>query len=151
MAGSVALVGCLGLLIILVSCSSKPQVETVTIDPGYHPTPMPSPIPAGTLVIREQELPVADRDVEIAGDRIAEATIHLTRRERTAALRALIQARTAATRALDRRRRSGIPADDLVSTLAGLDRAERAIQHGELGDARRQLIILDRQLDGLEP
>lgn len=132
-------------VVALSSCSSKPVVETVTTDSGRRST-----IPAATPVVYAHPLPTPDRDVETAGDAIAEATVHLNKRQSAAALRALLKARAAATRALDQRTQHNIPGEALIATLRELDSAERNIQRGALPDARLQLISINRQLDKIK-
>ncbi|HYY98249.1 MAG TPA: hypothetical protein VE642_06635, partial [Pyrinomonadaceae bacterium] len=62
------------------------------------------------------------------------------------------RARRATARALEARQRKDAKdahADTLLSTLKGLDSVQRAIERGAFDDAHRQLVALDRGLDGL--
>ncbi len=88
-----------------------------------------------------------DRDVETIGDRIAEATFYLKRKQSAAALRALQQAQLATNHAITLRERGGIGDKEMVFTLNELTSAERSIQRGAIEDATRQLNALNRRLD----
>ena len=87
--------------------------------------------------------------MELAGDRIAEVEVYLRKRQSAAALAALTRARRATARALEARQHKGAHADALLSTLKGLDSVQRAIERGAFDDAHRQLVTLDRGLDGI--
>jgi hypothetical protein len=119
--------------------------ETVTIDSTRHMV-----IPAGTLVASTRTLPVQERNVEAAGDCIAEATVYLKNRQTAAALRALHQAQAATNHALATRRSKGTDDKDLLTIANELVAVEHAIQKGALDDAARQLNALDNKLDALE-
>jgi hypothetical protein len=121
-----------------------PVVETVTTaarPAAASPTPAP--------VYFTPQLPQRDPEVELAGDRIAEVEVYLKKRQSAAALAALTRARRATTRALEERQHKGAHADALLSTLKGLDSVQHAIERGAFDDAHRQLVALDRGLDGL--
>jgi hypothetical protein len=123
---------------------APPVVETVTTaarPPAAAPTPSP--------VYFTPQLPQRDAEVELAGDRIAEVEVYLKKRQSAAALAALTRARRATARALETRQHKGAHADTLLSTLKGLDSVQRAIERGAFEDAHRQLVTLDRSLDGL--
>lgn len=120
-------------------------VETVTtgLDP-QRPPAKTSP------VYTTPQLPERDEDVERAGDKIAEATVYLSRRQRTPALRALSEARAAARHAYDRRAQQRDPSTrQLLAAIRELDAAETAVEHGSLPDARQKLVAINRQLDRL--
>jgi len=119
-------------------------VETVTT-PARTAAALPTPAPAYFT----PQLPQRDAEVELAGDRIAEVEVYLKKRQSAAALAALARARRATTRALEERQHKGAPADALLSTLKGLDSVQRAIERGAFEDAHRQLVALDRGLDGI--
>jgi hypothetical protein len=121
-----------------------PVVETVTT-PARTPAAVPTPSP----VYFTTQLPQRDAEVELAGDRIAEVEVYLRKRQSAAALAALTRARRATTRALEARQHKGAHADALLSTLKGLDSVQRAIERGAFDDAHRQLVTLDRGLDGI--
>jgi hypothetical protein len=121
-----------------------PVVETVTTA-ARTPTAVPTPSP----VYFTSQLPQRDAEVELAGDKIAEVEVYLRKRQSAAALAALTRARRATARALEARQHKGAHADALLSTLKGLDSVQRAIERGAFDDAHRQLVALDRGLDGL--
>ncbi|HVF66293.1 MAG TPA: hypothetical protein VM914_01425 [Pyrinomonadaceae bacterium] len=118
-------------------------VETVTTP--ARPAAVPTPAPAYFT----PQLPQRDAGVELAGDRIAEVEVYLKKRQSAAALAALARARRATARALEERQHKGEHADALLSTLKGLDSVQRAIERGAFDDAHRQLVALDRGLDGI--
>lgn len=141
----VVIVG-VSLVFVLFSSARPPQQsdETVTIDSSRHVV-----IPTGTPVASTRTLPVQERDVETAGDRIAEATMYLKKKQTAAALRALHQAQAATNHALAARAPNGGGDKELVTTVNELAATERAIQRGALDDATRQLNALINKLDAL--
>lgn len=124
---------------------APPVVETVTT-PARPAAALPTPSPAYFTT----RLPRRDAEVELAGDRIAEVEVYLKKRQGAAALAALTRARRATARALEARHHEGAQADALLSTLKGLDSVQRAIERGAFDDAQRQLVALDRGLDGID-
>lgn len=122
----------------------SPVVETVTT-PARPAAALPTPSP----VYFTPQLPQRDAEVELAGDRIAEVEVYLKKRQSAAALAALTRARRATARALEERQHKGDHADALLSTLKGLDSVQHAIERGAFDDAHRQLVALDRSLDGI--
>lgn len=122
----------------------SPVVETVTT-PARTAAAQPTPSP----VYFTPQLPRRDAEVELAGDRIAEVEVYLKKRQSAAALAALTRARRATARALEERQHKGEHAEALLSTLKGLDAVQHAIEHGAFDDAHRQLVTLDRGLDGI--
>lgn len=141
----VLLAGGCGLLVWAAAATrrSAPVVETVTT--GVRPAP-----PAATpFYVAEPALPPRDAEVEQAGDRIAEVEVYLKKRQSAAALLALTRARHATARALEARRQKGSRGDELAATLKGLDSVQRAIERGQFDDAHRQLVALDKNLDGI--
>lgn len=120
-----------------------PVVETVTTP--ARPTAIQTPTP----FYFKPQLPRRDAEVELAGDRIAEVEVYLKKRQSAAALASLTSARRATARALEEQQRKGAHADALLSTLKGLDSVQRAIERGAFDDAHRQLVALDRGLDGI--
>lgn len=128
-----------------VGRAPKQIEETVTIDSTRHVV-----IPTGTLVASTRTLPVQERDVEVAGDRIAEATMYLKKRQTAAALRALHQAQTATNHALAARGFKVGGKEELLTIANELVAVEHTIQRGTLDDAVRQLNALDNKLDALE-
>ena len=138
-------------LVVAVACAAalfvrRPApavVETVTTGLD-RPTPAARPSPAAGA----PQLPARDEDVELAGDKIAEATVYLSRRQRPAALRALTEARAAARRAYERRSQQNDPdAHKLLAALRELELAQAAAERGPLPDARQRLIALNQRLD----
>lgn len=128
---------------LFVRRSTPAVVETVTTGLDRQ-TPATKPSP---LVIAPQ-LPARDEDVEKAGDKIAEATVYLSRRQRPAALRALTEAHVAARRAYERRSQQHDPdTHKLLAALRELELAQVAVERGSLPDARQKLIALNWQLD----
>lgn len=123
---------------------TPPVVETVTT-PARTAAALPTPSP----VYFTPQLPRRDAEVELAGDRIAEVEVYLKKRQSAAALAALTRARRATARALEERQHNGAHAEALLSTLKGLDSVQRAIEHGSFDEAQRQLVVLDRGLDGI--
>jgi hypothetical protein len=128
------------LLVYAATVRRPANVEIVT-------TPAHPPAPTSTPFVGNPTLPPVDRDVENAGDRIAEIGVYLRKRQSAAALTALTRARHATARAIESRQRRGSRVDELASALKGLDSVERAIQKGQLDDAHRQLVALDKSLD----
>jgi hypothetical protein len=122
---------------------SAPKEEIVTT-PAHAPAPTPTPI------VHTPNFKQTDPEVEQAGDRIAEVEVCLRKRQSAQALAALGRARRATARALESRKSRGERGDELASTLKGLDAVERAIQRGQLDDAHRQLIALDKSLDRID-
>src|SRR5262249_56052448 len=116
--------------------------ETATIAPNPHSTRATSP-----PVISASPLPATDGDLEVIGDHIAEAVVHLNQGRREAALRALDQAQTAARRAMMRRPITDKASERLKLTLREMEQARSMITRGKLGPAALALRKLDRQLD----
>jgi hypothetical protein len=137
---------CLALATGPLSCSQKRVEETVTVD-AARPSSVTSNAPPIAIA---PQLPARDPDVEQAGDRVAEAIMHLKKRQNAAALGALAQSRAAINRALrsDAHDEEGRE-EALRATLKGLESAERAIQHGALADATSQLVSLNRKIDSI--
>jgi hypothetical protein len=119
-------------------------VETVTTGLDSQLAPQPSP------VINAPQLPTRDEDVEHAGDKIAEATVYVSRRQKTAALRALTEARTSARRAYERRKLDSEPsAEKLRAALRELELAELAVERAA-PDAKQKLLALNQHLDVID-
>ena len=95
------------------------------------------------------QLPARDADLELAGDRVAEAITHLKKRQNAAALGALAQSRIAINRALRNESRDEEGREALRSTLKGIEAAERNIQRGALGEAATQLVALNKKVDAI--
>ncbi|HEX8708412.1 MAG TPA: hypothetical protein VF723_09240 [Pyrinomonadaceae bacterium] len=135
------------LLCSLAACSSSHVVETVTTDASRE-----SALPAGAEPIAlEPRLPARDPDIEMAGDRVAEAITYLNthrRDRREIALRALNQAEAAIAHALRAAVRDERARALLHLALKDLDSAEHAVQHGA-PEADKQLASLNKSLDEL--
>jgi hypothetical protein len=136
---------CLALVTLQPSCSQKRIEETVTVDAGRSST---STVNAQPVAIAPQ-LPARDADLEQAGDRIAEAVMHLKKRQAAAALTALGQSRAALNRALRGDGRDEDGREALRLTLRGIEAAEHTIQRGALTDAAAQLVALNRKVDSI--
>lgn len=131
----------------LAGCASHPVQEIVTTDASRS-----SALPAGAEPLAlAPKLPVRDPDIEVAGDRIAEALVYLNthrRDRREAALRALNQAEAAMGRAINARSQDDQLRTALRAALKDLDAAERAVGRGA-PDATKQLADLNNNLDNL--
>jgi len=136
---------CLVLIAVQPSCSQKRIEETVTVDAGRSSS---LAVNAQPVAIAPQ-LPARDADLEQAGDRIAEAVMHLKKRQGAVALTALAQSRAAINRALHSDGRDEEGREALHSTLKGIEAAERTIQRGALPDAAAQLVALNRKVDSI--
>lgn len=136
----------LWLLCSLSSCASKPPVEEVVTTDASRSSALP---PGAEAIAKEPKLPARDADIEVAGDRIAEAITHLNAKRREAALRALNQSETALNRALRAHARDNNISVSLRTTLKDLDAAQRAVQRGSQ-DATKQLATINKNLDGLD-
>lgn len=136
---------CMASIICLPACSQKRVEEVVTVDAGRSSSVA---VNAEPIAIAPQ-LPARDADVEQAGDRIAEAIMHLKKRQSAAALTALGQSRAAINRALRSDARDDAGREALRSTLKGIETAERTIQHGSLADAATQLGAINRKVDAI--
>jgi hypothetical protein len=131
---------------IIVRRPAPAVVETVTtgLDDSHAKAAL-------APVISTPQLPARDEDVERAGDKIAEATVYLSRRQKSGALRALSEARAAARRAYDRRSQLHDPASHkLLAAIKELEQAESAVERGAFPDAKQKLLALNRQLDQVE-
>lgn len=131
------------LMIIFSSLRSKPVEETITVDQNRaKPLPIvPVPIISG--------LPVADRDIETAGDRVAAAVIYLKRRQNEPALNALEQAKAATDRALRRKPEESKVRDQLLATNREIETVKELIRMGKVGNATRELKDVNQQLESV--
>jgi hypothetical protein len=145
--GALCCCGFLFILVWLAGCAARPVEEVVTTDATRS-----SALPAGAEPLAlAPKLPVRDPDIEVAGDRIAEALVYLNthrRDRREAALRALNQAETAINRAINVRSQDDQLRVALRGALKELDAAERILQRGT-SDATKQLTDLNKSLDNL--
>ena len=92
-------------------------------------------------------MPLADGDLEIIGDHIAEAIVYLNHGRRESALRALDQAQTASRHALTSHPTTDKINERLKLTLRETEQSRVAISRGKIGAAVFALRKLARQLD----
>lgn len=142
---SYRLIYLLPVILFWASCSSRPVEETVTVTPARHST-----VSVERPKVSTSQLPVRDPDIEKAGDLIAEATLHLRKRESAAGLHALAQAEAEIKRALDKTAQTRTTHDELLPALGELDTVRAAIHRGMFDDAIRRLGDLNRKLDSLD-
>lgn len=133
----------IALMIGFSSFRSKPIEETITVDQN-RATPLPIiPVPITST------LPVADRDIEAVGDRVAAAVIYLKRRQNEPALNALDQARAATDRALRRKSEESKVREQLLATDREIEKVKELIRKGKLGTATRELQDVNQQLESV--
>ena len=136
--------GCVVALIVFASSLRPvPVEEVITVDSTQSP---PQP---GAPVIHDDALPVADPDIETAGDRVAAAVIYLKRRQSEPALNALQQAQVAANRALTKKPDESNAKHQLISTTQEIERVKDLIRKGRMGYAAKELKRLDQTLDSV--
>ena len=137
------LCGGLVLMFFFSSLRSSPVEETITVDQS-RAKPQPN-----TPVSITGDLPVADPDIETAGDRVAAAVIYLKRRQNEPALNALEQAKVATDRALSRKAGETKVRDQLLATNREIELVKELIRKGKLGNATRQLADVNQQLEAV--
>jgi len=115
----------------------------VTLDPNRRPGAISPP------AISSAPLPEADSDLEIVGDQIAKAIVHLNRGRREAALHALDQAQSTSRRALASRPVTDKINERLKLALRETEQARRQIARGKSVAAALSLRKLARQLDAV--
>lgn len=130
-------------MVLISSLRSKPVEETITLDPSRAAPP------TNSTVMTTSELPLADRDIETAGDRVAAAVIYLTRRQSEPALNALQQAQAATNRALTRKPDGSQTKDQLLATNQEIETVKELIRKGKLGNATRELKDVDVKLESV--
>ena len=131
----------LALMIAASALRSKPVEVTITVDSDRaKPQPI-APVPLAT------ELPVADRDIETAGDHLAAAVIYLQRRQNDPALNALEQARAATERALTKKPAESKAREQLLATDRAIETVRELIRKGKLGSATKELKDVNQQLE----
>jgi hypothetical protein len=113
----------------------------VTLDSNRHIAAISPP------AISSAPPPEADSDLEIVGDQIAKAIVHLNRGRREAALRALDQAQNASRRGLANHQSSDTVNERLKLALRETEQARLQIARGKPGAAVISLRKLARQLD----
>ncbi|HEY6400656.1 MAG TPA: hypothetical protein VI479_04565 [Blastocatellia bacterium] len=126
---------------IVTSRALRKTGETVTLDSNRRIAEVSPPAISSAL------LPAADSDLEIVGDQIAKAIIHLKRGRRVAALRALDQAQTASRRGLANHQAPDTVNERLKLALRETELARLQIARGKPGAAALVLRKLARQLD----
>lgn len=126
---------------IVTSRALRKIDETVTLDSNRHIAGISPP------AISSAPLPLADGDLEMVGDQIAKAIIHLNRGRREAALRSLAQAQTASRRALANHQVTDMINERLKLALRETEQARLQIARGKPGAAALVLRKLARQLD----
>jgi hypothetical protein len=120
-----------------------PVEETITVD-STQATPQPV-----APVVHDGALPIADPDIETAGDRVAAAVIYLKRRQSEPALNALQQAQVAANRAVTKKPDGSKTRDELISTNQEIERVKELIRKGRMGNAAKELKHVDQTLDSV--
>jgi len=131
----------LAMMVFFSARRLKPLEETITVDSSRtRPVPeSPMPFPS--------ELPIADRDIETAGDRVAAAVIYLRHRQSEPALKALEQAAAATQRALERKPDKSSIRDELLATNQQIETAKDLIRSGKIGTATTALKEVDQRLE----
>ena len=138
---ALALCVVLALMIAASALRSKPVEVTITVDSDRAKPQPVAPVPLAT------ELPVADRDIETAGDRLAAAVIYLQQRQNDPALNALEQARAATDRALTNKPAESKAREQLLATSREIETVKELIRKGKLGSATKELKDVNQQLE----
>jgi len=130
--------------LILTSHAFRKTDETVVVNQNHHGEAL-------TPTINPKPLPEADSDLEIVGDQIAKAIIHLKSKQRDKALLALDQAQTASRRALANRPNTDPKTDKINErlrlALRETEQARQQIARGKSSAAVLALRKLAHQLD----
>jgi hypothetical protein len=136
---------CLGVVLAIMIFFSarrlKPLEETITVDSNRTKPLLESPMPFSN------ELPMADRDIETAGDRVAAAVIYLRHKQNEPALNALEQAAAATQRALERKPDNSSIREQLLATNQQIETAKDLIRSGRIGTATTALKEVDQKLE----
>ena len=133
----------IALMAFASSLRPLPVEETITVD-----STQPAPQPAAP-VVRDGTLPLADPDIETAGDRVAAAVIYLKRRQSEPALNALQQAQAAANRAVTKKPDDSESRHELISTTQEIERVKELIRKGRMNSAAKELKHVDQTLDAV--
>jgi hypothetical protein len=133
----------IALMVFASSQRPLPVEETITVD-STQATPQPV-----APVVHDGALPIADPDIETAGDRVAAAVIYLKRRQSEPALNALQQAQVAANRAVTKKPDGSKTRDELISTNQEIERVKELIRKGRMGNAAKELKHVDQTLDSV--
>src|SRR5215475_5554418 len=130
--------------LILTSHAFRKTDETVVVNQSRHGAVL-------TPAINPSPLPDTDSDLEIVGDQIAKAIIHLNRKQRDKALSALDQAQTVSRRALANRPNTDPKTDKINErlrlALRETEQARLQITRGKSSAAVLALRKLAHQLD----
>jgi hypothetical protein len=131
-------------MLVISPLRSKPVEETIVVDsPRLANTETIQP------VVTTRQLPVSDVDVEIAGDRVAEAMVHLKQRREDLALNALAQAQAATDRAAKSKARESSAKNGLLETNREIEKVKQVIRRGKVDNATRELREVNQQLESL--
>lgn len=133
----------IALMVFASSLRPLPVEETITVD-STQATPQPV-----APVVHDGALPIADPDVETAGDRVAAAVIYLKRRQSEPALNALQQAEVAANRAVTKKPDGSKTRHELISANQEIERVKELIRKGRMGYAAKELKHVDQTLDSV--
>jgi len=133
----------IALVVLASSLRPLPVEETITVD-STQATPQPV-----TPVVHDGALPIADLDIETAGDRVAAAVIYLKRRQSEPALNALQQAQVAANRAVTKKPDGSKTRQELISSNQEIERVKELIRKGRMGYAAKELKHVDQTLDSV--
>jgi hypothetical protein len=133
----------IALVVLASSLRPLPVEETITVD-STQATPQPV-----TPVVHDGALPIADSDIETAGDRVAAAVIYLKRRQSEPALNALQQAQVAANRAVTKKPDGSKTRQELISSNQEIERVKELIRKGRMGYAAKELKHVDQTLDSV--
>lgn len=136
---------CVIALMVFASPSLRPLPveETITVDPTQATPQSAAP------VVHDGALPIADPDIETAGDRVAAAVIYLKRRQSEPALNALQQAQVATNRAVTKKPEGSKARDELISTNQEIERVKELIRKGRNNYAAKELKHVDQALDSV--
>lgn len=132
----------IALMLFALSQRPLPVEETITVD-GNRPAPQP------IAPVVHAALPLADPDIETAGDRVAAAVIYLKRRQSEPALNALQQAQVAASRAVMKNPEGSKTRKQLISTNQEIEQVKDLIRKGRMGYATKELKHVDQTLDSV--
>ena len=132
------------LMLVISALRSRPVEETITVD-----STRPANAEAIQPIVTTRQLPPSDADVEIAGDRVAEAMVHLEQRQNELALNALAQAQAATERALKSKPRENGAREALLATNQQIERVKQVIRKGRVENATRELREVNQQLESL--
>jgi hypothetical protein len=140
---TVSLCCVIALIVFASSLRPLPVEEIITIDSTQATAHPAAP------VVHDGALPIADPDIETAGDQVAAALIYLKRRQSEQALNALQQAQVAANRALTKNPEGSKTRNELISTNQEIERVKELIRKGRMNFAAKELKHVDQMLDAI--